>query len=75
MRLEHHFVGGYVHYISPYIIIIIKYQLVILARRQSTQTKLDTSNKSRQVCERLSANAIPLPPEKEKKHSQGPQTF
>ena len=23
MRLEHHLVGGYVHYISPYIIIII----------------------------------------------------
>ena len=24
MRLEHHLVGGYVRYISPYIIIIIK---------------------------------------------------
>ena len=24
MRLEHHLVGGYVHYISPHIIIIIK---------------------------------------------------
>ena len=23
MRIEHHLVGGYVHYISPYIIIII----------------------------------------------------
>ena len=25
MRLEHHLVGGYVRYISPYIIIIITY--------------------------------------------------
>ena len=24
MRLEHHLVGGYVRYISPYVIIIIK---------------------------------------------------
>ena len=27
MRLEHHLVGGYVRYISPYIIIIIYYLL------------------------------------------------
>ena len=28
MRLEHHLVGGYVRYISPHIIIIIKVQRV-----------------------------------------------
>ena len=30
MRLEHHLVGGYVRYISPYIIIIITHQLLNL---------------------------------------------
>ena len=29
MRLEHHLVGGYVRYISPHIIIIIKDKMVI----------------------------------------------
>ena len=29
MRLEHHLVGGYVRYISPYIIIIIIIHLII----------------------------------------------
>ena len=33
-----------------------KYKLMIQTWWQSTQIKLDTSNKSRQVCERLSAN-------------------
>ena len=28
MRLEHHLVGGYVRYISPHIIIIIKYRIL-----------------------------------------------
>ena len=34
MRLEHHLVGGYVRYISPYIIIIIiKYHLNIILHK------------------------------------------
>ena len=31
MRLEHHLVGGYVHYISPYIIIIYYYPMELLS--------------------------------------------
>ena len=31
MRLEHHLVGGYVRYISPYIIIIIIIIILIMA--------------------------------------------
>ena len=37
MRLEHHLVGGYVRYISPYIIIIIILVLKILLHNPSRQ--------------------------------------
>ena len=39
MRLEHHLVGGYVHYISPHIIIIIikKIQLPLCCLQELAQ--------------------------------------
>ena len=37
MRLEHHLVGGYVHYISPHIIIIIT--VLVMDERWTRQTK------------------------------------
>ena len=41
MRLEHHLVGGYVRYISPYIIIIIIYiQDITALSIQSVQVTL-----------------------------------
>ena len=38
MRLEHHLVGGYVRYISPHIIIIIKVYLFYLPFFQETKS-------------------------------------
>ena len=38
MRLEHHLVGGYVRYISPHIIIIIRECIVFVIIATSTTT-------------------------------------
>ena len=43
MRLEHHLVGGYVRYISPYIIIIIIWEHRTISKRNVTPFPLRTA--------------------------------